>query len=83
MNERIKELAVQAKLGSALLLHHFGTIDALTDSEQEDLGRLKKFAELIVKECFDVVINDGRFHDANGIIRAGKGVAMEHFGIEE
>jgi hypothetical protein len=43
----------------------------------------EKFAELIVKECFDVVIADGRFHDAKGVIRAGKGVAMEHFGVKE
>jgi hypothetical protein len=51
MNERIKELALEAKLGPALLLHHWGKIDALTDSEQEDLEKIEKFAELIVQEC--------------------------------
>lgn len=43
----------------------------------------QKFAELILKASFDVVINDGRFHDAKGIIRAAKYTAMEHFGVEE
>ena len=54
MNERIKELMLEAKLGPALLLHHWGKIDALTDSEQEDLEKIEKFAELIVKKCMDV-----------------------------
>jgi hypothetical protein len=69
MNERIKLLAIQANV-----LH-----TDFFDNEWE----VEKFAELIVKECFDVVIADGRFHDAKGVIRAGKGVAMEHFGVEE
>jgi hypothetical protein len=51
MNERIKELALQAKLGPALLLHHYRTIHALTDTEQEELEQIEKFAELIVREC--------------------------------
>jgi len=53
MNERIKELMLEAKLGPALLLHHWGKIDALTDSEQEDLEKIEKFAELFVKECLE------------------------------
>jgi hypothetical protein len=51
MNERIKELALQAKLGPALLLHYYRTIHALTDTEQEGLEQIEKFAELIVAEC--------------------------------
>jgi hypothetical protein len=73
MNERIKQLAEQARdWGYA---EHSGYTAQLLFEQ--------KFAELIVRECFDVVINDGRFHDAKGIIRAGKSVAMEHFGVEE
>ena len=49
MNERIKELALHSKLRPALLLHYWGKIDALTDSEQEELEQLEKFAELIVE----------------------------------
>ena len=36
MNKEIKELAIEARLGAALVLHHWGTATALTDSEQED-----------------------------------------------
>ena len=50
MNERINQLALQARLGPALLLHHWGTVDALADSEQDGLEQIEKFAELIVKE---------------------------------
>lgn len=52
-----------------------------TCKEPEDY--MDKFAELLLKASFDVVINDGRFHDAKGIIQAGKYTAMEHFGVEE
>ena len=71
MNERILKLFTKA-------CYH-------GDYEPENVPNavVEKFAELIVRECFDVVVNDGRFHDAKGIIRAGKGVAMEHFGVEE
>ena len=55
MNERIKELALQARLGPALLLHHYGKVDALTDTEQEGLEQIEKFAQLIVKECLHQV----------------------------
>ena len=51
MNEQIKQLMLEARLGPALLLHHWGKIDALTDSEQAELERLETFAELIVREC--------------------------------
>ena len=57
MNERIKELAEQAKLNPVLLLQHWGTNDALTDSEQESLERIEKFAELIVRCCLDNMEN--------------------------
>jgi hypothetical protein len=54
MNEQIKQLMLEARLGPALLLHYWGKIDALTDSEQAELERLEKFAELIVKKCADI-----------------------------
>jgi hypothetical protein len=72
MNERIRELAEQAGIDTT----DFENCPIeLYGAEQQ----LNKFAELIMKECFDVVINDSRFHDAKGIIQAGKGVALEHF----
>ena len=64
MNERIFGLALQAKLGPALLLHHYGTVDALTDTEQEGLEQIEKFAELIVRECAGIYskIDNGNLH---------------------
>lgn len=47
MNERIRELAEQAKLRPALLLKHLGTFAALTDSEQKELKNIEKFAKLV------------------------------------
>jgi hypothetical protein len=47
MNERIRELAEKAKLRPTLLLKHLGTFAALTDSEQQELKNIEKFAELV------------------------------------
>ena len=80
MNERIQELARQADNFEISPDEEFCDTDFLADI---DPRRVKKFAELLLKASFDVVINDGRFHDAKGIIKAGKYTAMEHFGIEE
>ena len=70
MNERIKELAIEAKLRPALLLYYYRTIHGLTDTEQEELEQIEKFAELIVKECATLA-----FDGPNGL--------LEHFGIEQ
>ena len=80
MNERLKELMLEAKLGPALLLHYWKNIDALTDSEQEDLEQIEKFAELIVRECADVVANavDHREPASTYVDKI-----KEHFGVEE
>ena len=75
MNERIQKLALQARLGPALLLHHYGKVDALTDTEQEGLEQIEKFAELIVRECANVAAE----HDALDIYEE----IREHFGVEE
>jgi hypothetical protein len=65
MNERIKELAEQANV-----LH-----TEFFDNEWE----VKKFAELIVRECARVYwnIDDGEIHGE--YVKALK----EHFGVEE
>ena len=78
MNERIKELALQAKLGPALLLHHYRTIHALTDTEQEELEQIEKFAELIVKECAGVADHS----NVTGKSIIGQRI-KQHFGVEE
>ncbi len=89
MNERIKELALQAGLGNHLWL-------GIPDSE--DVQVTEKFAELIVKECIHKMLNSddehfmklegwelgGANHGAweRGILDAVATV-KEHFGVEE
>jgi hypothetical protein len=79
MNERIKELAEQAKLNPVLLLQHWGTNDALTDSEQESLERIEKFAELIVRECAQYIF----VLDAEPVShKSAARMLQEHFGVK-
>ena len=96
MNKQIQQLALQSKLRPALLLHHWGKIDALTDSEQEELEQLEKFAELIVGECVEqlryTVLNtqelrrdkstDYQVGWEDGMFDAEE-MIKEHFGVEE
>lgn len=73
MNKRIKELAVQSAAWEYYEINE-GIIG--------DETPLEKFAELIVRECFEVVIKDHRFNDCKGIIQGAAAVAKEHFGVE-
>ena len=86
MNERIKELALEARLGPALLLHHYGKVDALTDTEQEELEQLEKFAELIVAHATECVRDVLREEDSELTYTAAAQVQnriKEFFGVEE
>jgi hypothetical protein len=68
MNERIKQLAEQA------LKHPDTDNDGLTVFDNDEL---EKFAELIVRECADIVdtaISDGGVDGR---------ILKEHFGVEE
>jgi len=87
MNERIKELALEAKLRPALLLYYYRTIHGLTDTEQEELEQIEKFAELIVKECAEQSMSIGRYNTPSNItpdlsIAIAVGL-KKHFGVEE
>jgi hypothetical protein len=62
MNERIKELARQTEFRAVHLLDHYGTVDALTDSEQVELERIDKLAQLIVRECIDILDARRKIH---------------------
>ena len=74
MNKKIEDLMYQAGL----------TADGCwNEMDAYDRGAIERLIGLVVKASFDVVINDGRFHDAKSIIRAGKYAAMEHLGVEE
>jgi hypothetical protein len=46
----IQELAVEARLKPALLLRHWGTASALTDTEQEELAQIEAFAKLVAAQ---------------------------------
>jgi hypothetical protein len=75
MNERIQELAEQTGIFKPNEFHQH--IDAL---------QLEKFAELIVKECIEIVEkNESEMHYDNGMYPVYPTVCeiREHFGVEE
>jgi len=69
MNERIKQLALQT------LKHPDTDNDGLTVFDNDEL---KKFAELIVRECCSAI-------RLNDVFFGGKfqGAILKHFGVEE
>ena len=76
MNERIKELALQAMT----YVTHNPKANKLNSGDMFD----EKFAELIVRECLDIAQDRAAFdgfppNDVNHIIDEIK----EHFGVEE
>ena len=95
MNERFKELAVQAGLFSArpkggktrvLLAYHPSTNGEIADPDQQ----LEKFAELIIQECADILKEQAHQYD----LMVGREVSAQtmetaasliqvHFGVEE
>ena len=62
MNERIKEFAIEARLI---------TVDGIT-RYASDYEFEKRFAELIVRECANLVADDDNAFDV-----------LKHFGVEE
>ena len=77
MNERIKQLAEQA-ITEKLSLEEF--IEALKKEPNDFYGfrvsELQKFAELIVRECMDVVTRKCASPTAYNAL-------VEHFGVKE
>lgn len=68
MNERIKQLASESNL--------MEFVDGLEPIiYAHDIKRAEKFAELIVKECLNIV---GHYADVD----EGIAVAMKNFGVE-
>jgi hypothetical protein len=76
MNERIQELAEQADIKFSAHWQHQGIDTAVIIPSD-----LKKFAELIVRECAERLLNDAKLTD----IQTTRCVASirEHFGVEE
>jgi wobble nucleotide-excising tRNase len=75
MNERIKQLAEQAT-SIVEMVGPQGYASSYANFDRE------KFAELIIKECANAIVNDSRLSDVrtarNGCVRTIK----EHFGVE-
>ena len=76
MNEKIKELALQAMT----YVTHNPNANKLNSGDMFD----EKFAELIVRECIDIAQDRANFpgfppNDVNDIIDE----IREHFGVEE
>lgn len=67
MNKRIKELAEQA----GFIVDQSGHITVCFTSDGND--EVKKFAELIVRECAAYAFSDDQDHKA----------MLKHFGVEE
>ena len=78
MNERIRELAEQV----GIHFHKGGTLDAGPNGIAKFVlySDMEKFAELIVKECLDIVDDEGC--GEGGSIRAINKI-KQHFGVEE
>lgn len=80
MNERIKQLAEQAGMGYGNLSTGNGDNWIVAGKPEE----LEKFAELIVRECMQIIKVD-MYEDAISNIWSKNKLQMikEHFGVEE
>lgn len=84
MNERIKELAVQAWLADNIEQYPEYKKNEMTEYLLRDMeGFHKKFAELIVQECVDIVENSpwNLPHGYKAVDQAN--LVKKHFGVEE
>ena len=75
MNERIKELADEAAKFSAIM--------ALPTGESGDKLFVKKFAELIVQECAEVIFKTPVEYLEIDAMHRVRDRVKEHFGVEE
>jgi phenolic acid decarboxylase len=89
MNERIKELAVQARnyaLDEKRIYERMHNTEQCMEEYREVYN--KKFAELIVKECARLAIEKQTENDVSGIVSKNPAkdfayALVEHFGVEE
>jgi hypothetical protein len=85
MNERIRELAEQAGMTCILDEHAHEYGNGMF--ENTPYPELEKFAELIVRECFQACMNEGASYEekAAGAYQSNLYVTAikKHFGVEE
>jgi hypothetical protein len=87
MNERIKELAIQAGEFAAKTWEKQTMATFNTNKSIETLYEAK-YAELIIRECASVAIQKQTENDINGIVSENPAkdfayALIEHFGVEE
>ena len=85
MNEqRIRELSEQASTHAEETVHYYmGQFDGLTWEAKILKARDLKFAELIVRECLDIVNRkEYSYHEADPLWETAQ-LIKEHFGVEE
>lgn len=75
MNERIQELLKKAQ--------NIAAKNHTPGGRAYEREIYVKFAELIVKECADVMINDPRLSDVRSATRGCARSIKEHFGVGE
>ena len=82
LNERIEQLAEEADEYAEQTVHYYqGQFDGLTWEGKIKQTRDTKFAELIVKECLDVINQPNGVGD-DDVIRISNDIE-QHFGVEE
>ena len=84
MNERIKELAEQAWRATSDEVAHLNRIHNRSYSQDEitDIFEIK-FAELIIKECADKIVEYQPRYLTRGQAQEMADCVKEHFGVEE
>jgi hypothetical protein len=84
MNERIKELAIEADKYAERNIHYYnGQFDGLTWGQKIKQARDAKFAELIVKDCLKIVNrHEYSYHEADPLWETSQ-LIKEHFGVEK
>jgi hypothetical protein len=79
MNERIRELAVQAGIKITPLIVDGDEYD-YEEVDMDGYDDLKKFAELIVRECANIAFEEWQH---NGGSASGESAILKYFGVEE
>jgi hypothetical protein len=83
MNERIRELAVQAKEYACSHVADCRRFGYYMEYNEYELRFEKKFAELIVRECAEIV-KDSPWKLGNSYAASDQAwLIKEHFGVEE
>lgn len=83
MNERIKELAEQAKKYARDYVSECKHYGYCIEQNEYELRFEQKFAELIIKECAKFLDDNSGYDDIMGVCFPGPEELLQHFGIEQ